>query len=267
MNRRWSWLPVAVPGLLIGLAMLGSYAVTAEDLSSRGRPFQPPDPSLPLGTDHLGRDVWSVLLDSGATLVGLPLLATAVGTAIGAALGMITGWHRGRLSALGLRAAELLLVVPPLLITLLAVNAVSGSTTAALVTVVALLGVPGAMRFSRAATSAVTTRGYIDHALVIGERTPAILLREILPTIAAPVLADAGLRLVGAVYVVASLSFLGLGGAALETSWASMVAANVAGARLNPWALVAPAAGIVAFAVSVNLIADRFTDRIRGATR
>jgi peptide/nickel transport system permease protein len=197
----------------------------------------------------------------------VPVLATALGTLFGCGLGLVTGWYGGRLSAFGLRAAELLLVVPPLLITVLALNAAAGAGFAVLVCVVALLGVPSAMRFSRAATMTVSARGYLDHAVAIGEPTPALLLRELLPTIAAPVLADAGLRLVGAIYVVASLSFLGLGGGALESSWASMVAANVVGVALNPWALVAPALCIVAFAVSVNLVADRFADVFRGSIR
>jgi peptide/nickel transport system permease protein len=266
--RRLPWVPLALPGLVaVVVALAGPYAVADSSLTSRGRPFLPPQAGLPLGSDHLGRDVWSVLLASGATLVWLPLLATALGTLLGGGLGLITGWYRGRLSGLALRAAELLLVVPPLLVTVLALNAATDAGLAVLVCVVALLGVPSAMRFSRSATMAVSSRGYLDHAVALGEPTSALLVREVLPTIAAPVLADAGLRLVGAIYVVASVSFLGLGGAALDSSWASMVAANIAGVALNPWALVAPAVCIVAFAVSVNLVADRFADLLRGSIR
>ncbi|NDL58728.1 ABC transporter permease [Phytoactinopolyspora mesophila] len=262
------WLPLAVPGgLAVTIALAGPFVVDDDATTSRGRPFLSPERGLPLGTDHLGRDVWSVLLDSGVTLVALPLLATLFGTAAGTAFGMLTGWYGGRLSAMGLRISELMLVVPPLLIAVLAFNAVSGSGIAAIVAVIAVLGVPATMRFTRAATSTVVARGYIDHAVALGTRGPAILVREVLPTIIAPVLADAGLRLVGALYLIASVGFLGLGGAVLESSWAGMVADNVVGVPLNPWAMVAPAVCLVALAVSVNLLADRLADTYRGSLR
>ncbi|NEE02722.1 ABC transporter permease [Phytoactinopolyspora halotolerans] len=258
------WLLVAAPGVVAAtVALAGPLVVDDAATASRGRPFLPPGPGIPLGTDHLGRDVWSMVLDSGLTLIVLPLVATVIGTLIGASLGLLTGWRHGALGALAVRASELLLVVPPLLITVLALNAASGSGTAVLIVVVALLGVPSTMRFTRAATSAVVHRGYVEHAVAIGERTPTLLVREVLPTVAAPVLADAGLRLVGAIYVIASVSFLGLGGSALGHSWAGMVADNVVGVPLNPWAVVAPAVGIVAVVVSVNLVADRLADTAR----
>ncbi|WP_129663567.1 ABC transporter permease [Phytoactinopolyspora endophytica] len=259
-----SWFLVAAPGVVaVALALAGPLMVDDDATASRGRPFLPPAPGLPLGTDHLGRDVWSMVLDSGLTLIVLPLVATTIGTVIGASLGLLTGWRRTALGVVAVRASELLLVVPPLLITVLALNAASGSGTAVLIVVVALLGVPSTMRFTRAATSAVVNRGYVEHAVAMGERTPTLLVREVLPTVTAPILADAGLRLVGAIYVIASVSFLGLGGSALGDSWAGMVADNVVGVPLNPWAVIVPAAAIVAVVISINLVADRVADTAR----
>ncbi|GAA1464304.1 ABC transporter permease subunit [Nocardiopsis exhalans] len=256
------WVLLCLPGgLALAAAFLGPLAVGPGQTSSQGRPFQPPGDGLPLGTDHLGRDVWAVLLDAGPALILLPLAATALSTLLGTVLGLLTGWYGGHLSSLVLRSGELLLVVPPLLVTLLAANAASGPTV--LVVVIALVGTPATLRFTRAATLTAVSRGHVEHSVALGERTPVVFVRDVLPTIAAPVLADAGLRLVSAVYVVASIGFLGFGGPTLGDSWARMTADNLSGVPLNPWALAAPAACVVALAVSVNLIADRCADRFR----
>lgn len=255
---------LAAPGLIVvGGALLGPWLVDEQAVRSQGRPFLPAQASLPLGSDHLGRDVLAVLLDSGTAIVLLPVLATAISTVIGTALGMMAGWRGGRTSGIALRAGEFVLVVPPLLTALVVLNAFTDHTTAALIVLLALLGMPATMRFTRAATSTVVGTGYVEHATAIGERAPVLLVREVLPSITAPVLADAGLRLVGAFYLASSVSFLGFGGSALAESWATMVAENAVGAPLNPWALAAPACCIVLLAVSVNLVADRLADRFR----
>lgn len=254
---------VAVPGLFaVALALLGPFLAAGRSDRSSGAPFRRPGPGLALGADHLGRDVLAVLLDGGTTLVLLPVLATLLGTAVGVALGLLTGWYPGRAAAAVTRAGELLLAIPPLLLTVLAVYAFADSGLAVLVSVVALLGVPATVRYARAATVTVAGRGYVDHAVALGESTPAVLVREVLPAMLGPVLADAGLRLVAAVYVVASLGFLGVIDAG-DAGWAGMIADNITGAGLNVWAVLAPAACIVAFAVSVNLVADRLADRFR----
>lgn len=262
-GRRLGSAVIAVPGAaVIALAVLGPLFVADADLRSGGAPFRGPGPGHPFGTDHLGRDVLAVFLDGGTTLVLLPLLATAVGTVAGVAIGLLTGWYPGRVAALVVRAGELLLALPSLLLTVLAVYAFSSAGLTTLVVVVALLGVPATVRYTRAATVTVARRGFVDHAVALGESTPSVLVREVLPAILGPVLADAGLRLVGAVYVVASVAFLGF--VDPDTAgWAGMVADDIAGAGLNPLGLLLPAAGIVVFAVSTNLLADRIADRYR----
>lgn len=252
-----------LPGVVVlGIALAGPLFVADADLRKGGIPFRGPDPGHLFGTDHLGRDVFALFLDGGTTIVLLPLIATAVGTVVGVSVGMVTGWYPGRLAALTLRASELLLALPSLLLTVLVVYAFSDAGLTALVVMVALLGVPGTVRYTHSVTATVARRGFVDHAVALGESTPSVLLREVLPAILGPVLADGGLRLVGAVYVVASVSFLGF--VDPDTAgWAGMVADGITGTALNPWALLLPALGVVIFAVSVNLLADRVADRYR----
>ncbi|MCW6003515.1 ABC transporter permease subunit [Micromonospora sp. CPCC 205371] len=253
---------VATPTLLAAaLTLAGPHLAPHRVDAIVGIPYEPARTGLPLGTDHLGRDVVSGLLTGARGVVLVPVLAVALGSLVAVPLGLLTGWRSGRGSRLVLRGSELLLVLPPLLVLLIVVG--SRAPAALIVAVIGLLGVPGSVRYLRAATARVAHSGYIEHAIAVGERRTAILTRELVPVLAGPILTDAGLRLVGSVYLVASLSFLGfapVGG----PNWATMVAQNADGGSLNPAALLAPGLCIVAFTVSVNLLADRLAGRLRG---
>jgi peptide/nickel transport system permease protein len=254
---------VAAPVVLgAALAVAGPHLAPHRVDAIVGIPYEPARPGLPLGTDHLGRDVVSGLLAGARGVVVVPVLAVALGSVVAVPLGLLAGWRSGRGSRLVLRATELLLVLPPLLVLLIVVG--SRAPAGLVVAVVALLGVPASVRYLRGATARVAGSGYVEHALSMGERRTAILVRELMPALAGPILTDAGLRLVGSVYLVASLSFLGFAPVGGE-NWATMVARNADAGGLNPAALVAPGLSVVAFTVSVNLLADRLASRLRGA--
>lgn len=266
-RSRWGrlgWLLIAAPGVLtVVLAGFGTWWAPHRVEAIVGPPYQPASAALLLGTDHLGHDVVSGLLSGARGLVIVPVLAVLVGSLIGVPLGLAAGWRASGATRLILAASELLLVLPPLLIVLLALNA--DSSTIAAILVVGALGAVTSIRYLRTATARAATSGYLEHAVALGERPISILFRELVPALLGPILTDAGVRLVGAVYLVASLSFLGLsplGG----TNWASMLAANTDAGGLNTAALLAPGVAIVAFAVSVNLLADRLAGRLRGQT-
>ncbi|MGN9913923.1 ABC transporter permease subunit [Phytohabitans sp. LJ34] len=254
---------VAAPAALAAaLALAGPHLAPHRGDAIVGIPYEPARPGLPLGTDHLGRDVLSGLLAGARGVVVVPVLAVALGSLVAVPLGLLAGWRSGRGSRLLLRATELLLVLPPLLVLVIVVG--SRAPAGLVVAVVALLGVPTSVRYLRGAAARVAGSGYVEHAVAMGERRTAILARELAPALAGPILTDAGLRLVGSIYLVATLSFLGfapIGG----QNWATMVARNADAGGLNPAALLAPGLCVVAFTVSVNLLADRLAGRLRGA--
>lgn len=253
---------VAAPALLaVVLAVAGPQLAPHRVDAIVGIPYEPARPGLPLGTDHLGHDVVSGLLAGARGVVVVPVVAVTLGSLIAVPLGLLVGWRSGRGSRLLLRASELLLVLPPLLVLLIVVG--SRAPAALVVVVIALLGVPASIRYLRGATARVARSGYLEHAIAIGERRTTILTRELVPVMLGPILTDAGLRLVGAVYLVATLSFLGLAPGGGQ-NWATMVAQNADAGGLSPVALLAPGLCVVAFTVSVNLLADRVAGRLRG---
>jgi peptide/nickel transport system permease protein len=219
-----------------------------------------------LGTDSLGRDTLSRLLVGGTTIIVIPLVAVGLAWMIGGTFGMLGAYRRGRLDALLTRAFDLLMALPPLLIVLVAIAAL-GTSNLVLVITIMLVYLPRMARLARGATQGVITHDYVAAAQVRGERTPAILFREVLPNILAPTTADFALRITYGVIFVATLNFLGLGVQPPKADWGVMVAEGRGFINLNPLATLAPAAMIALLSVGLNLVADALTEHVTRAGR
>ena len=212
-----------------------------------------------LGTDVEGRDVLSQVLLGGRSLVVIAVIAVVLTYAVAVPWAITAATSRHRLiDEMMMRPLDVLLSLPSIML-LLIVVAMSGASTVVLTVTVALLLFPDAARLIRAsALRAVHTPAM--QALILQReswwrRMIGYLGRTLVPIIAA----DAGLRFVGAIYLVASASFLGLTADAAGTDWAVMVDRNRGGIALVPWGGLVPAALIIAMAVGVNLLCDSLT--------
>lgn len=256
-------IAVAVMALTVSLALFGpliAVAVGATDPAlSQATAFRPPGGAHLLGTDDLGRDVAARLLVGGVDVLVVPAVAVTVSTLLGVSAGLALTAAPGR-GRRAVAALDVLLVLPPVLVLVVAVYAF-GPGTATLIGVAALLSAPFTARLVRAVADPVLDAGYVTVAVAGGARVPAVLLREVLPAVRGTVLADAGNRLVGAIYLVATAGFLGARLDGGDVSWAGMVSDGLPGIRSNPAAVLAPALAIGALAVSVNLVLDRWARR------
>jgi peptide/nickel transport system permease protein len=222
-----------------------------------GPPFASPGGAYLLGTDVLGRDVLSRLLNGGQSVLLLGGLATALAYAVGGTIGLAAGFLRGRTDAALMRLMDVILAVPPLLFLLvLATGAGAGAVVAVLG--VALIQVPGIARIIRAATLEVAGKGYIEAATARGERTSRILFREITPNISPTIVGDGGTRLTVSILSIAALTFLGVGLQPPAANWALMMTENRPGLTYQPWAVIAPALMLAALTLSINLVADAY---------
>ncbi|MFI6824132.1 ABC transporter permease [Micromonospora sp. NPDC050187] len=259
---------VAVAGAAVGIlvfALAGPWFAPHTPTEVVGLPFTPPRPGHPLGTDYLGSDVLSRLLHGGRTVVALSAAATVVAYLAGTAAGILAGLRR-RADSVILRPVDVLLAIPPFLVLAVLATA-TGRGTLVVVTASALANLPGIIRVVRAATLQVAVRGYVEVALARGESWPRIAVRDVLPNIAAPVLADLGSRTAGTIAMVAGANFLGLGLQPPAADWALMVAENRTGLVLQPWAVLAPAVLIAALTVTLNLGGDEIAARLRRRVR
>jgi peptide/nickel transport system permease protein len=132
----------------------------------------------------------------------------------------------------------------------------AGTGIGVLIVGVAAIQAPGISRIVRTATLEVSVRGYVEAAVARGERAFAVLGREVLPNILAPVLVDAGLRFTYSILIIASVNFLGLGLQPPSSDWALMISDNRQYISLSPWAVLAPALMIGMLTVGVNLTGD-----------
>jgi peptide/nickel transport system permease protein len=202
------------------------------------------------------------VLEGGRSVVLLAGAATLLAYLVGGTVGLVSGYTRSRADAVLMRLVDVLLAFPPLLLLLL-LAAGLGSGRGVLIAGVALINIPGIARVVRAATLDVAVRGYVEAAMARGERTAAVLYREILPNIASTIAADGGVRFTGSILAVAGLNFLGLGIRPPSPDWATMIAENRQTIELQPWAVAAPAAMIALLTLGVNISADTLA-RARG---
>jgi peptide/nickel transport system permease protein len=214
-----------------------------------------------LGTDALGRDVLSRVLNGGRDILILPIIATSLAFVIGGLVGMTLAYRGGRLDTLGSRAIDVLLGIPPLLVVMIVITGF-GTSEPVVVIAIGLVFAPRVARVLRGAAHSIVSQDYILAAIARGERTLTVVAREVLPNIVAPVLVDFALRLTYAILFVAALSFLGLGAQPPTPDWGLMAAENRGILTVNPWASIAPALVIGMLSVGVSFIADGVTQAL-----
>jgi peptide/nickel transport system permease protein len=258
ISRSWSGRIGLVLGLgIVAIALFGPYFAPHSPSALVGPGYQSPTSRFPLGTDFLGRDVLSRVLWGGRSVIALAGAATLLAYIVGVSIGLLAGFSRSIVDPALMRSMDVLLAFPPIIL-LLVLATGAGPSAWALVVGVAITHTPGIARIVRAATVEASVRGYVEAAIARGERLRFILGREILPNIALPILADAGVRFTGSILLVASVNFLGLGLQPPSADWALMISENRTGLTIQPWAAVVPILLIAGITIAVNLVADAF---------
>ncbi|WP_063732796.1 ABC transporter permease [Streptomyces sp. RTd22] len=214
-----------------------------------------------LGTDFTGRDVWRQILLGGRPVVLVALAATALTYLVALPLALLAALtHRRRLEDLLMRPLDVLLAVPSLLLILL-VATVAAPGPAGLALLVALVNIPDAARIVRAAAAEAASRPAVEALRMQGESGWRIGFGYVGRSTVRTLATDAGIRLTGVLYLVATAAFLGVGVAPDAADWAVMVDRNRTGLFVQPWAVVVPALLIVALTVGSNLLFDSVLER------
>ncbi|KRV46658.1 ABC transporter permease [Wenjunlia vitaminophila] len=256
-------LGLAVIALPLALALLGP--VFAGDSGPRAASFTPGDGHW-LGTDFVGRDVWHQVLHGGRPVVLTALAATALAYLVALPAGLASALtHRRWLEELLMRPQDVLLAVPSLLLILMVASVLSpGGVGLALL--IALVNVPDAARIVRAAAAETAARPAVEALRMQGETWWRVAVGYVGRCLLRTLAADAGTRLTGALYLVSTAAFLGVGVAPDAADWAVMVDRNRAGLLVQPWAVVVPALLIVALTMGTNLLFDAALDDGRRST-
>lgn len=255
VRTRSGALGIGLVAFILLVALFGRYFAPHDPSASIAVPLTGPSGDNLLGTDFLGRDVFSRLLYGGRSVILLAAAATALGYVVGLTIGLVAGYTRSLVDPILMRSVDVMLALPPLLFLLVLITG-AGTSVAVLVIGVAAIQAPGISRIVRTATLEVSVRGYVEAAVARGERSIFVLTREVLPNILAPVLVDAGLRFTYSILIIASVNFLGLGLQPPSSDWALMISENRSGLTLNAWAVLAPAVLIAVLTIAVNMVGD-----------
>jgi peptide/nickel transport system permease protein len=225
--------------------------------------FAPPDDTMLLGADQLGRDMFSRIIFGARNSVGLALIATLLAFTMGAIGGLFAATKGGWLDQLLGRVADVIMSVPSLIFALLMLS-IFGTNLAVIVIVVAIIYSPRVFRLSRAVAGNVVVMDYIEAAKLRGEGTWYLIRREILPNSTAPLIAEFGLEFCFVFLLIAGLSFLGLGIQPPTADWGSMVRENATLISFGDMTPLIPAAAIALLTVAVNFVVDWMLYRSSG---
>ena len=256
LARPASAVGTAVVAIFLLAAAVGPalvpYGPTQQILTSRA---QAPSAEHWFGTDRLGRDVFSRVVAGSRDILALAgagtLLAVAVGTIVGLFAATLGGWW----DEIVFRLADAFLAMPALLLALLLLGTLGPSRNSVLA-VIAIAYAPIVARVVRSVVLSVKQREWVAAARLQGERLPWIVGREIFPSVLPALAVEAALRFSYAIFLVASLGFLGVGVQPPAPDWGLMVAEARDHVHSTPWALAFPAAAISLLIIGVNLAAD-----------
>jgi peptide/nickel transport system permease protein len=250
------WIGAAMLLSLIALALLATriapYPQSGMDLLAR---FAPPSAEHWLGADEYGRDVLSRTLYGASTSLLMGFLATAISVGVGVPLGLLAGYRRDALDEWIMRAMDVLMSFPPIMLGLLVLAVTQPALWKAIIAV-GVVYIPGMVRVARSVTLDLVHEEFIQAARARGERTGYILVAEILPNAWPPVAVEASLRITFAILLGAALSFLGMGAQPPSSDWGLMISEARPFIDRAAWIALAPGIAMCVTVIGVNLFGD-----------
>ena len=208
-----------------------------------------------LGTDNLGRDMLSRLIFGARNTIGMALLTTLLAFLIGSITGMIAAVIGGWIDQIFGRIVDVLMSIPSLIFALLILS-FFGTSITYLIGTIAILEATRVFRLARATGMNVAVMDFVEVAKLRGEKLGWIIRKEILPNIAAPLLAEFGLRFCFVFLFISALSFLGLGIQPPTADWGSMVRENATLISYDDITPLLPAGAIALLTVATNFVVD-----------
>lgn len=267
--RRFRRHPLAMAGLIlfavvllasIAAPFISRYDYAALNLQDK---FQSPSLSHFLGTDRVGRDIWSRTLYGGRVSLAVGFAAASISTLIGVILGSISGYYRGKADQVIMRFTDVVMTFPRVVIILTAAIYL-GQSIASVIFLIGIFSWPGITRLVRGQVLSLREQQFVLASRSLGSGNQRIIVAHVLPNVVAPLLASVTFAVNGAILLEAGLSFLGVGIPLPTPSWGNMLesARSLDVLQDGPWIWVPPAIMILLTVLSINFIGDGLRDAI-----
>lgn len=250
-------LGIVMVGVTIVAAIIAPAIAPYGETTIVGDVWLQPSADHLLGTDHLGRDIYTRLLYGARNTVAIAFVTTLLSFFVGTIMGFFAATLGGWTDLILSRLVDILMAFPTLIFALMALSVV-GTSISALIVTIALLDSTRVYRLSRAVAMDIEVMEFVEAARLRGERIWWLMRYEILPNALPPLVAEFGLRFCFVFLFIAALSFLGLGIQPPTADWGGMVRQNAGAIAYGIFSPLWPAAAIAFVTVGVNLIVDWF---------
>jgi len=256
---------LALVGLIVLVAIVGPYLAPYGPSTPVGAPNATPGGKAVLGTDYLGQDVLSRVLYGGRSILVTAVIATGLALVAGTAIGLVAAYSRNALDDTLMRAMDVFMALPQILLALVAV-AIVGPHAWVIVAAIALTTTPRIARVARGAAQPVVERDFIAASEAMGVPRWRIVAGELLPNTLGPLMVEASLRLTYSIALIAALAYLGLS-TPNSANWGTMIQQNQLVLAVQPWGAVAPIIAIALLTMGTGLIGDGIARTAAGIDR
>lgn len=255
LKLRRTQVGVVLTTLLISIALIGPFVAPFGSTEYVDMPNTLNVPGTLLGTDYFGQDVLSRFLFGGRTILILAVIATSIGITLGTTLGLTAAYLRGRYDEIIMRALDVVLSFPQVLLSLVVIS-MFGPSNVLIICTVGLSTTPRIARIIRGSAIGVVERDFISAAEAIGETRKRVVFSEVLPNVTSALLVEMNLRLTYSVGLIASLAFLGFTPEPNAANWGLMIQENRVALTEQPWGVILPTLALALMTIGTGLIGD-----------
>jgi peptide/nickel transport system permease protein len=251
---------LAILGLVVTLAIFAPLVTTVDPYTmNRIDSLQGPSRAHPMGTDELGRDLFSRVVYGARTSLMVAASAVAIATLIGTPIGILAGYLEGWVDSFSMRVMDVVFAFPALLLAL-AITAFLGPNLRNATLALGIVYAPGFARIVRGPVLSAKHQEYVEASRVSGANTGRILVRHVLPNVISPLIVSATVTFSFALLAEAALSFLGLGAQPPEPSWGAMLSGGRRFMETVPSLAIFPGIAIMITVLGSNLLGDALRD-------
>lgn len=254
-------------GILIVLILLAVFANQIADYDevaikqNTSVRLQGPSKDHWLGTDDLGRDIFARLIHGARISLMVGIVAVGIAVIIGGTLGAVAGFYGGRVDNIIMRAMDVFLAIPSILLAIAIVSALGGSLMNLMIAI-GISSIPQYARIIRASVLMVKDQEFIEAARAVGAKDSRIIIKHIIPNALAPVIVQGTLGVASAILSTAGLSFIGLGVPKPQPEWGAMLADGRSFLRQAPHITTFPGLAIMITILALNLLGDGLRDAL-----